>query len=184
MSGSTGISRLEMPFLFCGRIRENLAVIADGSSVVSFDPLTGRRKWSTGLADFPIQRPDLQVTGSQTALYAASQGTLRGISLADGHIRFESYLGDIAPQWRSTLIWPDRSTLSGVEPTADTDDGLTNQDIIATWPISQKPDQSRRVMICGGITGEIVQSPVRGCRAKRNRFLARRSRNCVDREKA
>ena len=145
-----------IPFLWPHK--RELTVIADGTSLVSFDPLTGRRKWSTPLADFPIQRPDHQVTGSQTTLYAASQGTLRGISLVDGHIRFESYLGDIAPQWRSTLIWSDRSTLSGIEPTSDTDDGLTNQDIIATWPISQKPDQSRRVIICCGVTGEIVQS--------------------------
>ncbi|HEY0984260.1 outer membrane protein assembly factor BamB family protein [Schlesneria sp.] len=137
-----------------------LTVIADGSSLFCFDPVNGRRKWSTGIADFPVEQPDRQITGGPNTLYAASQGTLRSVSLTSGEVRFECYLGDVSTQWRTALIWPPRGH-PGPDQTLPEDAAEPlNFETIATWPIGTKSDEPRRLLICSGQTGEVVQSLV------------------------
>lgn len=133
--------------------RDQLLVAVDGSRLESFDPTAGKRKWSTGLADYPLKSPLRQICAVAGSVYATSQGTLRAISVVDGKVAFERYLGDVALQWRTTVAW-----------IARTDDHATEsrfrnrrKALIAAWPLEHSDTNRCTIRVCDAETGAISQ---------------------------
>jgi outer membrane protein assembly factor BamB len=134
-----------------------LLVTIDGSLLASFDPGTGNKKWSTGLADFPLQSPARQACPCDDAVVATSQGTIRRISIKDGSLCWERYLGDTSLQWRTVVAWngaPDRRV---TEARSDSPSAAGRKALLAVWPLDLSGDADRAVLFCDAETGVITQ---------------------------
>ena len=131
-----------------------LVAVADGSRLMSFDYSKGIRKCSSGLSDFPMQNPGNQVGTHDDLVFAASQGILRGFSIRDGKLRFEKYLGDTAPQWRTTVAWTARSGQGLANNVGDLRSGPC---LLAVWALGVTDQRQRTVLLCDSETGEITQ---------------------------
>jgi hypothetical protein len=171
------------PYAFTAR--QNVFVISDGMQVAAFDSSTGRRQWWSGLADFPIANPALQACAFEDVVFAASQGTLRGVDLRSGSVRFERYLGDTSTQWRTTVAWmtPDepnkvesaigaRTRASEIRRTAFSDERPTTgldrsgpsisapghpKALIAAWPLTEPGTKPGFIRVCDIDTGVVLQ---------------------------
>lgn len=142
------------PFAFCSG-DDVLLVAVDGSRLESFNVTTGARKWSTGIAELPLKDAARQIAVSQESLFVASQGVLRSIALHDGTVRWERYLGETAPQWRTLITSinaPSSSQSQAVQPGAEGPASL-----IAVWPVSPAQPNLASIRFCDAQTGVIVQ---------------------------
>ncbi len=133
---------------------ETLVTVADGSLLMSFDPFTGIRKYSSALSDFPMQHPGNQIGTHGELVFAASQGILRGMSIRDGKLRFEKYLGDTASQWKTTVAWTARPRQ---EHATDMDDTRSGRCLLAVWGLNLPDQRKREILFCDSETGEITQ---------------------------
>ncbi len=129
-----------------------LLLIVDHSQLASFDPASGTRKWSTGLAEIPLKTPVAQVCVDSDSLFATSQGMFRGISIFDGARRWERYLGNSSIQWRTTLVW----TGSGPVDDLSRKTGR-GRSLIAAWPLDPIDDSDPAIWLCDTETGAVVQ---------------------------
>jgi outer membrane protein assembly factor BamB len=68
------------------------AVLIDGTTLVGLDIASGTRRWSVGLADFPIIDPPAQTATAEGVVAAVWPGKIRAASLHDGAIVWESSL--------------------------------------------------------------------------------------------
>ncbi|MEI8018648.1 MAG: PQQ-binding-like beta-propeller repeat protein [Schlesneria sp.] len=131
-----------------------LVAVADGSFLMSFDPENGTRRYSSGLSDFPMQNPRNQIAAHDDLVIAASQGFLRGISIRDGKLRFEKYLGDTAPQWKTSVAW---SARPGQGSANSAGERRSQHCLLAVWALSVTDQREHSVLLCDGETGEITQ---------------------------
>ena len=130
-----------------------LVAVADGSLLMTFDPGNGTRRHSSGLSDFPMRNPRVQIATYHDLVFGASRGFLRGISIRDGKTRFETYLGDVAPQWKTTVAWAARPRLGSANNPGERQ---SEHCLLATWPLSVDQRQ-HTVLLCDSDTGEITQ---------------------------
>ncbi|MFO0917969.1 MAG: PQQ-binding-like beta-propeller repeat protein [Planctomycetaceae bacterium] len=84
------------PWLTCPS--DQLTLLVDGVLLVGLDSQTGGRLWATGLADQPLNDPPRQTAATNHVLAAASQATLRAVSVKGGQILWEQPLPS-APDW-------------------------------------------------------------------------------------
>ncbi len=131
-----------------------LVAVADGSLLMSFDPENGTRRYSSILTDFSMQNPENQISTHHDLVFATSQGVLRGISIRDGKVRFEKYLGDAASQWKTTVAWPPRPRR---ELANMSDETRSEHCLVAVWAKSAPDQRQHTVLLCDGETGEITQ---------------------------
>jgi hypothetical protein len=131
-----------------------LVAVADGSFLMSFDPENGTRRYSSGLSDFPIQNPRNQIAAHDDLVIAVSQGFLRGISIRDGKLRFEKYLGDTAPQWKTSVAW---SARPGQGSANSAGERRSQHCLLAVWALSVTDQREHSLLLCDGETGEITQ---------------------------
>ena len=131
----------------------NLVAVADGSLLLSFDPGKGTRRYTSGLSNFPMRNPGNQICIHDDLVFAASQGFLRGISVRDGKLRFETYLGDAATQWKTTVAWTAPPRLEFANNPGEIH---SKNCLLATWPLSVNQRQ-HAVLLCDSMTGEITQ---------------------------
>ena len=131
-----------------------LVAVADGSFLMSFDPDNGTRRYSSGLSDFPMQNPGSQIGAHDDLVFAASQGFLRGISIRDGKLRFEKYLGDTAPQWKKSVAWTARPRQGSANNSGER---RSQHCLLAVWATSVTDEREHSVLLCDGETGEITQ---------------------------
>ena len=131
-----------------------LVAVADGSFLMSFDPDNGTRRYSSGLSDFPMQNPGSQIGAHDDLVFAASQGFLRGISIRDGKLRFEKYLGDTAPQWKTSVAWTARPRQGSANNSGER---RSQHCLLAVWATSVTDEREHSVLLCDGETGEITQ---------------------------
>ncbi len=136
------------------RHQDKLLVIVDGSRLTFFSPTTGVPKWSTGLTDFPMNASAEQLSRNEDCVFAASQGVLRAISINDGRVQFERYLGASSEQWRTAIAWSAGPRVHA--PTKSSGD-VASQSLVAAWPINPEPGQSQAIRVCDGTTGTIIQ---------------------------
>ncbi len=71
---------------------ERSAVLIDGTTLIGLDAATGSRRWSGGLADFPLLDPAMQTAVANGVVVAVSQRAIRALSLNSGAIVWESPL--------------------------------------------------------------------------------------------
>jgi outer membrane protein assembly factor BamB len=144
-----------VPYAFSRR--SELLVVADGMQLVSFDPSTGSRKWTADLADFPLKSPESQIGDHNSRIFATSQGQLRGISMIDGKVQVQNYLGDISPQWRTVVAWLPRDNQM-LSPSSQGSVALSaNRGLIATWPINSDKSRPTAIRFCDAETGTVRQ---------------------------
>ena len=132
-----------------------LIVVSDGSLLMSFNHENGRRQWTTGLSDFPIQSPEVQVCSFKDRVFATSQGRLRGINIQTGKTQVETYLGDATTQWQTSVAWrsgdfPDRKE-TGNKNNRDSDEAL-----LAIWPLDGPDGRPSSIWLCDAGQGEVV----------------------------
>ncbi len=131
-----------------------LVAVVDGSLLMSFDPDNGTRRYSSGLSDFPMQNPRNQIGTHDDLVFAASQGFLRGISIRDGKLRFEKYLGDTAPQWKTSVAWTARPRQGSTNISGEV---RSHNCLLAVWALGVTDQSEHTVLLCDGETGEITQ---------------------------
>jgi outer membrane protein assembly factor BamB len=131
-----------------------LVAVADGSLLMSFDADNGNRRYTASLSDFPMQNPGNQICTHGDLVFAASQGFLRGISIRDGQIRFEKYLGGTLPQWKTTVAWTARPGPGSEINTGDIPGGHC---FLAVWGLNVTDQRQHAVLLCDGETGKITQ---------------------------
>lgn len=137
--------------------QQKLFVLVDGSQFASFDVSTGRRNWTTGLADFPLKSPCCQVCTDDECVFAASQGILRAVSFKDGSVCLEKYLGDTAPQWQTRLAWIAEQGQSRVQSAGDLISPGRRKAVVACWPLTTSQDKVYQIRLCDAETGAIRQ---------------------------
>ena len=134
---------------------ETLVTVADGSLLMSFDPSTGIRKYSSALSGFPVQHPGDQIGTDGDLVFATSQGVLRGMSVHDGKLRFEKYLGDTAPQWKTTVAWTADSGKG--QANHMNDNSRSGRCLLAVWALNLPDQRKREIVLCDSETGEVTQ---------------------------
>lgn len=75
-----------------------LAVI-DATTLSRFDFSTGKPQWTRRLGPVVTRDAGEHLCADAERLYVASGGILRSISLADGRLQWEQYLGPVASSW-------------------------------------------------------------------------------------
>ena len=100
-----------------------------------------------------MRNPRVQIATYHDLVFGASRGFLRGISIRDGKTRFETYLGDVAPQWKTTVAWAARPRLGSANNPGERQ---SEHCLLATWPLSVDQRQ-HTVLLCDSDTGEITQ---------------------------
>lgn len=138
--------------------RNQLLVVVDGSRLASFNPITGIRKWSTGLADYPLTSPLRQIGVGDGFVYATSQGTLRAISAVDGTVQMERYLGDTAAQWRTVVAWAARADQMRPATVSDSISRGRRKSLIAAWPVGSSETNRHAIRLCEAETGALSQT--------------------------
>ena len=122
---------------------------------MSFDPSTGIRKYSSALSGFPVQHPGDQIGTDGDLVFATSQGVLRGMSVHDGKLRFEKYLGDTAPQWKTTVAWTADSGKG--QANHMNDNSRSGRCLLAVWALNLPDQRKREIVLCDSETGEVTQ---------------------------
>ena len=115
-----------------------LLLTIDGLTLSSLNLRDGTSEWTAGIAHLPLQYPERQVIASGDAVFAASHGLLRRISLKYGDCQWERFLGSTADQWQVAACG----------------------DLIAAWPLDakgQRQSQGSFVVWCDARTGRILQ---------------------------
>lgn len=91
---------------------EQSGLLIDGTTLVGLDAETGARRWSAGLADFPVTNPAQQVAACRGVVVAAWPTMIRGINLKDGKIAWEARLPDGVMEW-TVSTWHGQFAVTG-----------------------------------------------------------------------
>ena len=142
---------------FAWERRDQVLVVSDGSLLMSFNPANGKRKWSIGLADFPIESPAQQICVLGDTVFATSQGWLRGLDCKDGTSRIERFLGDAAPQWKTTVAWKSHETAAFISQPTTKDSLAPPCGLLAIWPRKTTTAAGSAILLCDAVTGEVTQ---------------------------
>ena len=115
--------------------RQHLLLTVDGTTLVEMHRDTGRVVWSSGLCDLPLVEPSRQVLATDEAIFVASRGVLRSVSLKNGERRWETFLGRGGDQWQTAACGP----------------------LIAAWPMDPRGSSPASVVWCDAASGRIVE---------------------------
>jgi outer membrane protein assembly factor BamB len=98
---------------------ELVGLLVDGATLVGLEAETGARRWSTGLADFPVTDFSKQVAHCQGIAAAAWPTMIRGVDLTNGKIAWEARLPDGVLEW-TVSVWHGQFAVTGTatSPTA------------------------------------------------------------------
>lgn len=98
------------PWIF--RDGNQIGLLIDGTTLAGLDAESGARRWSVGLADFPLTNPARQMAACRGVAAAVWPTRIRGVDLKEGNIAWEAKLPDGVMDW-TVSVWHGQFAVTG-----------------------------------------------------------------------